>query len=91
MQLTIGMTVPQSMSVLNCLGKKQFVDDEELVMGCAIQRLVCAHIDVSGGERARIYWEEKGGKETVRNTFRRKRQAAQYVMKLAFRRKYQHD
>jgi hypothetical protein len=71
--------------------KKQFVDDEELVMGCAIQRLVCAHIHVSGGERARIYWEEKGGKETVRNTFRRKRQAAQNAMKIAFRGKYQHD
>ena len=57
-------------------------------MGCAIQRLVYAHIHVSGGERARIYWEEKGGKETVRNTFRRKRQAAQNAMKLAFRGKF---
>jgi hypothetical protein len=32
-----------------------------------------------------VFWEEKGGKESVRNTFRRKRQAAQNAMKLAFR------
>ena len=45
--------------------KKQFVTDEELVMGGSIQKLVCACINISGGERARSFWEEKGGKETV--------------------------
>ena len=65
--------------------KKQFVSDEELAMHGDIQKLVCAKIHICGEERARIFWEEKGGKETVRNTFRRKRQAAQNAMKLAFR------
>jgi serine/threonine-protein kinase RIO1 len=65
--------------------KKQFVTDEELVMGGSIQKLVCTYINICGGERARVFWEEKGGKESVRNTFRRKRQAAQNAMKLAFR------
>jgi hypothetical protein len=65
--------------------KKQFVDDQELIMGGPIQKLVCAHINICGEERARKWWNEKGGKETVRNTFRKKRQAAQHAMKLAFR------
>jgi hypothetical protein len=65
--------------------KKQFVRDEQLVAGGAIQVLVCNYIKICGKERARIFWDEKGGKETVRNTFRRKRQAAQNSMKLAFR------
>jgi hypothetical protein len=66
--------------------KKQFVTDEELVlMGGSIQKLVCAYINICGGERARVLWEEKGGKESVRNTFCRKRQAAQKATKLAFR------
>jgi len=65
--------------------KKQFVDDEELVMGRTIQKLVCMHIHISGEERARVYWEEKGGKQIVRNTFRKKSQSAQNAMKLAFR------
>ena len=68
--------------------KKQFVDDEELVMGGIIQQLVCTHIHISGVGRARMYWDENGGKETVRNTFRRKRQTAQNAMKLAFRGKW---
>jgi hypothetical protein len=66
--------------------KKQFVTDEELVMGGSIQKLVCTYIiNIYGGERARVFWEEKGGKESVRNTSRRKRQAAQNAMTLAFR------
>jgi serine/threonine-protein kinase RIO1 len=65
--------------------KKQFVTDEELVMGGSIQKLVCTYINICGGERARVFWEEKGGKESVRNTFRRKQQAAQNATKLAFR------
>jgi hypothetical protein len=69
--------------------KKQFITDEEIGMGGSIQKLVCAYINISGSERARSFWEEQGGKETVRKTFRRKRQAAQNAMKLAFRGKYQ--
>ena len=68
--------------------KKQFVTDDELAFGGAVQKLVCADINVSGDKRARIFWDEKGGKETVRNTFRRKRQAAQNAMKFAFRGEY---
>ena len=67
------------------LKKKQFVDDEELLTGGTIQKLVCMHINISGKERARVYWEENGGKQIVRNTFRKKRQSAQNAMKLAFR------
>jgi hypothetical protein len=45
--------------------KKQFVTDEELVMGGSIQKLVCTYINIScGGETARVFWEEKGGKES---------------------------
>lgn len=65
--------------------KKQFVTDEELAFGGNIQKLVCADINVSSDERALQFWNERGGKETVRNTFRRKRQAAQNAMKIAFR------
>jgi hypothetical protein len=68
--------------------KKQFVTDEELMFGGTIQKLVCTDINISGDERARQFWDEKGGKGTVRNIFRRKRQAAQHAMKLAFRGKY---
>ena len=49
------------------------MDDEELVLGGDIQQLVCHNIHISGLDRARIYWVEMGGKETVRVTFRRKR------------------
>jgi hypothetical protein len=65
--------------------KKQFVTDKELLFGGTIQVLVCSDINISNEKRAQIFWDEKGGKETVRNTFRRKRQAAQNAMKLAFR------
>ncbi len=69
--------------------KKQFADDEELMMGGRIQELVCVNIHICGLERARLYWDEKGGKERVRRSFRRKRQAAQNAMKLAFAGKYE--
>jgi hypothetical protein len=68
--------------------KKQFITDEEIGMGGSIQKLVCAYINISGSERGRSFWEERGGKETVRKTFRRKQQAAQNAVKLAFRGKY---
>ena len=64
---------------------KQFVFDDELEVNGSIQKLVCNGINIAGAERARLFWEEKGGKVIVRNTFRRKRQAAQNAMKLAFR------
>jgi hypothetical protein len=68
--------------------KKQFVTDDELVFGSTIQKLVCADLHISGDNRANIFWQNRGGKDTVRNTFRRKRQAAQNSMKIAFRGKW---
>lgn len=68
--------------------KKQFVSDEELVYGGKLQKYVCEHLNISSANRSRMFWDDKGGKEAVRNTFRRKRQAAQCAMKLAFRGKY---
>ena len=65
--------------------KKQFVTDEYLMMGGQIQKLVAFELHISGLERQRIFWEEQGGMTTVRNTVRKKRQAAQNAMKLAFR------
>ena len=65
--------------------KKQFVSDAELVMGGQIQKLVAFELHISGSERQKIFWEEQGGMATVRNTFRKKRQAAQNSLKLAFR------
>jgi hypothetical protein len=49
--------------------KNQFVMDKELMFGGTIQKLVCTDINISGGERARQFWDDKGGKEMVRNTF----------------------
>jgi hypothetical protein len=56
--------------------KKQFVTDDELVMGGNIQKLVCEYINVSGEVRAILFWEERGGMETIRNMVQRKWQAA---------------
>jgi hypothetical protein len=68
--------------------KKQFATDEDLRFGGTIQKLVCKELSVRGDVRARAFWDDEGGKITVRNTFRRKRQAAQNAMKIAFRGKY---
>ncbi len=65
--------------------KKQYVSDEDIVMGGHIQKLVCFELHISGLGRQRLFWEEQGGMTTVRNTVRKKRQAAQNAMKLAFR------
>jgi hypothetical protein len=65
--------------------KKQFVRDEQLELGGTIQILVCSYINICVDERVRLIWNEKGGKEMVRNTFRRKQQAAQNSMTLAFK------
>ena len=65
--------------------KKQFVTDQELVVGGNLQRLVCYQINISGNERARKFWNDNGGRETVRMTVCRKRQAAQNAMKIAFK------
>jgi hypothetical protein len=54
-------------------------------LGGSFQKLVCNDITICGGEHAIVPWEEKGGKETIRNTFCRKWQAAQNAMKLMFR------
>jgi hypothetical protein len=49
--------------------KKQFVTDEELMFGGTIQKLVCTDINISGDKRVRQFWDDKGEKEMVRNTF----------------------
>ena len=70
----------------NIFAKQQFlVSDACLDMGGYIQRHVTNFINVSSETRIRQFWEEKGGRETVRNTFRRKRQAAQNAMKIDFK------
>ena len=70
----------------NIFAKQQFlVSDACLDMGGYIQRHVTNFIHVSSETRICQFWEEKGGRETVRNTFQRKRQAAQNAMKIAFK------
>jgi hypothetical protein len=66
--------------------KQQFlVSDACLDMGGYIQRHVTKFINVSSQSTSRLFWEEHGGREMVRNTFRRKRQATQNAMKIAFK------
>ena len=65
--------------------RKQFVTDTDLEMGGHIQKLVTMELHISGEERQRQFWQEHGGRTTVRNTIRKKRQAAQNSMKIAFR------
>jgi hypothetical protein len=65
--------------------KKQLVTNDELVMGGNIQKLVCEYINLSGEDRARLSWEERGGLETIHNTFHRKWQAAQNAMRIVLR------
>ena len=65
--------------------RKQFVTDADLAMGGHIQKLVALELHISGAERQRQFWEDHGGRTTVRNTVRKKRQAAQNSMKLAFK------
>ena len=48
--------------------KKQFVSDEDLVMGGHIQKLVAFELHISGVERQRLFWEEQGGMTMVKNT-----------------------
>ena len=65
--------------------RKQFVSDADLEMGGHIQKLVAMELHMSGAERQRLFWEDHGGRTTVRNTVRKKRQASQNSMKIAFR------
>ena len=65
--------------------KIQFVTDADLVTGGRIHALVTSELHISGEERKRQFWEDHGGRSTVRNTVRKKRQTAQNAMKLAFR------
>jgi hypothetical protein len=65
--------------------RKQFVTDADLEMGGQIQKLVAWELHITGDERQRQFWEERGGRTTVRNTVRKKRQTAQNSMKIAFR------
>ena len=64
---------------------KQLVTDEELALGGTIQVLACSDANTSNGKLAQMLWDERGGKETARSAFRRKRQVAQNAVKIAFR------
>ena len=64
--------------------KKQFVADEDLVMGGHIQKLVAYELHISGEDRQRLFWEVQGVMTTVRNTVQKHCQSAQNSMKLAF-------
>ena len=68
--------------------RKQFVSDGELVMGGHSQELVTLELSIQGDGRKRLFWEDHGGRATVRNTVRKKRQATQNSMKIAFRGKW---
>jgi hypothetical protein len=66
--------------------KKQFlVNDAELHMGGTVQKTVAKKLNITNEKRIVIFWHGGGGRETVRNTFRKKRQSAQNGMKLAFK------
>ena len=62
---------------------KQFVNEEEIAFGSKIQKYACAYINITDDDDAKKYWEE-GGRECVRTTMRRKRQAACNGMKQGF-------
>ena len=64
--------------------KKQFVTDEDLVMGGTIQKLISNYLHISGAERQQKFWEQQGGMTTTRSTVGKKRQAAQNAMKREF-------
>ena len=66
--------------------KKQFlVNDKELDMGGTAQKLIANKLNTTNEKRMIIFWNEGGGRETARSASRKKRQAAQNAMKLAFR------
>jgi hypothetical protein len=66
--------------------KKQFlVNDGELDMGGTVQKIVARKLNTTSEKRMVIFWNEGGGRETVWNTFCKKRQSAQNGMKLAFK------
>ena len=52
--------------------RKQFVTNADLKMGSHIQKLVALELHINGPERQRQFWEEHGGRVTIRNTVRKK-------------------
>ena len=62
---------------------KQFVNEDEIAFGSTIQQCACKHIHLTDEDEAKKYWDE-GGRECVRTTMRRKRQAACNGMKQGF-------
>jgi hypothetical protein len=65
--------------------RKQLLSDADLEVGGHIQKLVALELRASGAKRHRLLWEDHGGRATVRNTVRKKRQTSQNSMKIAFR------
>jgi hypothetical protein len=69
--------------------RKQFLlDDKDLDLGGTIEKMVAEHLQITSITRRRMFWEQRGGREKVRSTFRRKRQTAQQGMKMAFKGKW---
>jgi hypothetical protein len=50
-----------------------------------MQKIVARKLNLTNEKRMVIFWNEGGGREIARNTFRKKRQSAQNGMKLAFK------
>jgi hypothetical protein len=74
-------------SVRNDLfSKKQFLaNNGQLDMGGTVEKIVARKLNTTKEKRMVIFWNQGGGRETVRNTFRKKRQSAQNGVKLAFK------
>ena len=52
--------------------RKQFVTDANVEMGGHIQKLVALELHINGPKRQRQFWDEHGGRITIRNTVRKK-------------------
>ena len=67
--------------------KKQFTMDDELKMGSKMQKLICRHLKIDSQQLMEAFWVDWGGKETIRDAIRRKRQVVMTAVKLSFRSK----
>jgi hypothetical protein len=89
--LTPSTTEEWKETAAECVGndlfsKKQFLaNDGELDMSGTVQKIVARKLNMTNEKRMVIFWNEGGGRETVRNIFFKKRQPAQNGMKLAFK------
>jgi hypothetical protein len=64
--------------------RKQFIGDADLEMGGHTKKLVTLELKIHRAQQHKLFWEDHGGKATVRNAAQKKRQATQNSMKIAF-------